>query len=180
MGLGINIKGEVSKPLLSLKKKSFELSTIQDYLTKNSTGLFKDFLSFDQDESTLYVTLHPCEETVYFEQQGDVIICSAKTNSVGPGYHAYLVELVEKTGKDLGIKWNWDLEEGEEYYQDETGFYQKKNYKKLQLEMLGWLRALCRSYEEEREGQIMVSFPMGFPRMKRDFFAVSPSQVWDK
>lgn len=180
MGLGIYIKGEVSKPLLSFKKKLFDLSTIQDYITDHSSGLFKDFLSFDQSESTLYATLHPCEESVHFVLSGSTIICSAKTNSVGPGYHAYLVEFVEKLGKDLGIKWSWDLEEDEEYYQDETGYYQHRNYEQLQLEMLGWLKALCRTYDEEGGKQIMVSLPMGFPRMKLDYFAMSPVQIWEK
>jgi hypothetical protein len=31
MGLGIYIKGEIGKPLFSFKKKSFELSSIQNY-----------------------------------------------------------------------------------------------------------------------------------------------------
>jgi hypothetical protein len=87
---------------------------------------------------------------------------------------------VEKLGRDLGIKWNWDLHEGEEYYQDETGYYQHRSFDQLQREMLQWLRALCRSFKEEGEGQIMVSLPMGFPRMKRDYFAVSPVQQWEK
>lgn len=180
MGLGINIKGEVSKSLFSFKKKSFELSDIQDYLSSHASGLFKDFLSFDQDEKTLNVTLHPCEEPVYFELSNDIIVCSAKTNSVGPGYHAYLIEMIEKLGKELGIKWSWDLVEGEEYYEDETNYYKQRNFDQLQVEMLRWLRALCRSYDDEGGRQVMVSLPMGFPRMKRDFFAVSAIQIWDK
>jgi|JI10StandDraft_1071094.scaffolds.fasta_scaffold00394_7 hypothetical protein len=180
MGLGIYIKGEISKPPLSFKKKSFELSSVQEYLTKHSSGLFRDFLSFTQNETNLYATIHPCEETVDFELAGETLICSAKTNSVGPGYHAYLIELIEKLGSGLGIKWNWNLEEGEEYYQDETGYHEHRNYDQLQFEMLKWLNALCRNFDEEGGKQLMISLPMGSPRMKLDYFAVSPIQIWER
>jgi len=112
MGLGIYIKAQVSTPI--------QFSAIQDCITNNISGLFKDFLSFSLSENSLYVTLHPCEETVIFEYVNNDLICSAKTNSVGPGYHAYLVELIEKIAIDLGIPWSWNLEEGEEYYLDEN------------------------------------------------------------
>src|SRR5688572_13489495 len=181
MGLGIYIKGEVSKSFLSFRNTSFKLSTIQDYIRDNSTGLFKDFLSFSDNENILYATIHPCEEPMHFELSDNIIFCLAKTNSVGPGYHAYLVELVEKLGKNVGIKWNWDLQEGEEFYEDETGYYKLRNYKQLQLEMLRWLNALCRNYVKDAEGeQIMVSLPLGFPRMKLDYFAVSPVRIWER
>lgn len=180
MGLGIYIKGEISKPLFSFRKKSFDLSRIQDYLTAHSPSLFKDFLIFNQSENNLYATIHPCEESVNFELVGDNLICSAKTNSVGPGYHAYLVELIEKLGNGLGIKWNWNLEEGEEFYQDETGYYQQRDYEQLQLEMVKWLNMLCRNFDEEGGKQLMISLLMGSPRMKLDYFAVSPIQIWEK
>jgi hypothetical protein len=180
MGLGIYIKGEVSKPLFSFRKEAFQFSAIQDYITSYSSGLFKEFLSFSEDENTLYVTLHPSEEPVYFTRSENVIVCSAKTNSVGPGYHAYLVELIEKLGKNLKIEWQWDLEEGEEFYQDETGYYEHRNYEQLQLEMLRWLRALCRSYDEDESKQIMVSLPAGIPRLRLDYFAISPVGMWSK
>lgn len=180
MGLGIYIKGGISKSLFSFKKKSFELSRIQDYLTEHSPGLFKDFLTFTHNENNLFATVHPCEETVNFELSGEALICSAKTNSVGPGYHAYLIELIEKLGNSLGIKWNWNLEEGEEYYQDETGYFEHRNYEQLQLEMLKWLNALCRNFDNEEGKQLMISLPTGSPRMKLDYFAVSPIQIWGK
>ena len=181
MGLGIYIKGEINKSFLSFQKKSVDLSTIKDYLTAQASGVFKVFRSFSGDENTLQATLHPCEEPVYFELSKKTIVCSAKTNSVGPGYHAYLVQLIEQLGRDLGITWYWDLEEGDDYFQDETGYFHHRNYEQLQYEMLRWLKALCQHYVDETDGsQIMISLPMGFPRMQRDYFAVSPIRIWDK
>src|SRR5687767_9591483 len=115
MGLGINIKAKLNKAI--------PFSTIQDCISNTTPGLFKDFLSFSENENGFYVTLHPCEETVSFEYANGNLICSAKTNSVGPGYHAYLVELLEKVGTELQIPWTWNLEEGEDYYLDETDYY---------------------------------------------------------
>lgn len=173
MGLGIHIKAELSTRI--------QFSTIRDYITGNSSGLFRDFLSFSENENSLYVTLHPCEETVSFEYAQNSLICSAKTNSVGPGYHAYLVELVEKLGKDLGIQWSWNLEDGDEYYVDETDYYNQRDFKQLQFEMLKWLKALAQSFTEERDSeQYMFTMPLGYPRMKRDYFAVSPMGIWTR
>lgn len=172
MGLGINIKAELSTVI--------QLSTIQECITNNTSGLFKEFLAFSDSENAFYVTLHPCEETVSFECINGDLICSAKTNSVGPGYHAYLVELIEKIGKDLHIQWIWNLEEGEEYYLDETDYYSHRDFKQLQLEMLKWLKALAKSFTEEEGGQYMFTMPFGYPRMKRDYFAMSPLSLWTR
>lgn len=173
MGLGIHIKAEINKRP--------QFSKIQRSITENTSGLFTDFLSFTDSETSLYVTLHPCEETVSFEYANDSLICSAKTNSVGPGYHAYLVELVEKIGMDLHIQWTWNLEEGEEYYLDETDYYRHRDFKQLQFEMLKWLKALAKSFTEEgKNEQCMFTMPLGYPRMKRNYFAVSPLGIWTR
>jgi hypothetical protein len=58
MGLGINIKGDVNTSL-------FELARIAEYIENHTHGLFKDFLSFDQNEDTLYVTVHPRVVSIY-------------------------------------------------------------------------------------------------------------------
>jgi hypothetical protein len=180
MGLGINIKGKIKKPLLAFKKESVDLARLQGHITNHSSGVFKDFLFFEQNENILYATLHPCEEPVNFELADNIIICSAKTNSVGPGYHAYLVELIERLGETLNIQWEWNLEEGDVIYEDETGYYNHRDFKKLQLEMLQWLTTLARSFTEGDGHQYMVAFPLGYPRMCHDYFAVSPMQVWTK
>jgi hypothetical protein len=171
MGLGIYIKAEVGTPI--------QFSAIEDCIRNNTSGLFEDFLSFSDSDNSFCVTLHPCEETVIFEYVSGQLICSAKTSSVGPGYHAYLVELVEKIGADLGIQWIWNLEEGEQYYLDETGYYSHRNFKQLQFEMLKWLQALAKSFADEKgNARWAFSMPLGYPRMKNEYFAVSPMRIW--
>jgi hypothetical protein len=173
MGLGITIKANLNAAI--------HFSTIQECIANNTKGLFKDFLSFSESENAFYVTLHPCEETVSFEYVNGNLICSAKTNSVGPGYHAYLVELLEKIGTELLITWKWNLEEGEEYFLDETDYYHHRDFKQLQLEMLKWLKAVAKSFTDEADNeQCMFTMPLGYPRMKRNYFAVSPLGFWTR
>jgi hypothetical protein len=180
MGLGINIKG-ITNDLSALKETLVESTAITDWFNNYSTGPFKNFVSLEWNENLLQVTLHPCEEPVYFEFFDNYLVCSAKTNSVGPGYHAYLVKLVERLGNDLKINWTWNEEEGEVFYEDETGYYELRDYYSLQTEMVRWLRALCNSYREDPEtSQIMVSMPGGYPRIKWDYFALSPMGRWGK
>jgi len=179
MGLGIYIKGEL-KEINSIIDKQVLSERIQKYFIENSHGLFSNFLSFTEDEAALYAVLHPCEEPVEFTWQDTYIICSAKTNSVGPGYHACLVELIEKMGEAIDITWDWGLGEETNDYQDETGYYKNRNFKQLQEEMLQWMKALCKTFSDEGGTQYMIAFPAGYPRMKRDYFAVSPLQMWTK
>lgn len=180
MGLGINMKGEANSPF-DLKKTWFESSAITDCIAGYATGIFNDFISYERNENTLQVTLHPCEEPVYFEFFDTYLLCSAKSNSVGPGYHAYLVKLMEQLGEQLNITWTWRGEDGENSYEDETGYYEQRDFAQLQTEMVRWLKALCQHYSAEtEEGPIMISVPPGFPRMKGDYFALSPLGRWEK
>lgn len=173
MGLGIHIKAQLSRPI--------DFFAIRDCITSHTTGLLKNFLSFSENDGSLYVTLHPCEETVDFSHKDGSLICSAKTNSVGPGYHAYAVELIERIGIELQISWLWDFEDGEEYYSDETGYYTHRDFRQLQVEMLRWLKVLSESLTDTDDSkQHMLSLPLGYPRMRKDYFAMSSKGIWTR
>ena len=91
-------------------------------------------------ENGFRVELVPFEEELY-GSLGDGMICiSAKTNSAGPGYHAYLVELLD------GI----DVKPAEVC--DETGYYEDRDFEKLQDSMLNWLYSLSGQILEMADG----------------------------
>jgi len=83
----------------------------------------------------LYLELHPAEEDVrFFVDDHDYLICSARTSSAGPGYHAFLVELLEMIQGPAKISWIWDDEEKE--FMDETTYFSKRDFNTLQMEMV--------------------------------------------
>ena len=61
-------------------------------------------LRFQAVAEGLDVTFHPAAEPVEFRlDEGEGLTASAKTSTVGPGYHAMLVELMETIGPAAGI-----------------------------------------------------------------------------
>src|SRR5688572_27842637 len=69
----------------------------------------------------LYVFIHPAAEEVdiIVPEPGRVTV-SAKTSTVGPGYHTALCQLLRRFGEEKKIRWNPDGEE-DDASQDETG-----------------------------------------------------------
>ena len=81
-------------------------------------------------EDWFRLTLVPFEEDIYGTWEGGKLLISARTNSAGPGYHAYLVDLIDR----LGIK--------PAKVEDETGYYGNRDFRLLQNEMSKWLSGL--------------------------------------
>jgi hypothetical protein len=92
------------------------------------------------DGSGYAVTLHPAAEALYLEADGETVTASAKTSNVGPGYHAFLVFVLDSVQASLGLKWEWAEED------DETGFARHGDFARLQAEMAKQFRQCRRSY----------------------------------
>jgi hypothetical protein len=79
-------------------------------------------------ESTVLVL--PIDENVHFYQHGRNVKVSAATNATGPGYHDYLVGLLDQliAGENL-------VATEEEGWLDETGYWSHRDYAVLQTHM---------------------------------------------
>jgi hypothetical protein len=54
------------------------------------------------------VRLLPFEEPAEFWMREDgALVCSGKTSSLGPGYHQFLVGLLDRVGERLELDWEW-------------------------------------------------------------------------
>ncbi|MFW6087059.1 MAG: hypothetical protein ACODAG_07640, partial [Myxococcota bacterium] len=89
-------------------------------------------------DSTLSVCLVPHAQNVELQIGKEGIVCSAKTSSVGPGYHALVVELLDGLSDALGVTWRADEEGG-----DDTGYFEHRDFATLQAEMARWLYGLA-------------------------------------
>jgi hypothetical protein len=180
MGLGIYIKSEIPKIGILKRnvpsKKLFD--SITDELKKNLPDIsLGKLVNSTMNDDTMFLYLYPVEEPVEFSLIDNYIICSAKTNSAGPGYHAFIVESLEKLEYSLGLKWNWS---GDEDYGDETNYYLNRNFDDLKLEMLKWLKSISRYLtENQKYDKLMISMPLGFS-LDQNYFAISPLGFWTK
>lgn len=180
MGLGIYIKTEIPKVGILRKNISTEklFKDIADEFTKIAPDqLLSKLITYTSNQDKMFLQLYPVEEPVEFTIEENYLICSAKTNSAGPGYHAFLVESLEFIEKSLKLKWSWTEDDGNG---DETNYYLNRNFNELKLEMLKWLQSISKILIENQDyDQLMISMPLGYSLVE-NFFAISPLGFWTK
>ncbi|MDQ7826951.1 MAG: hypothetical protein RDV48_29400 [Candidatus Eremiobacteraeota bacterium] len=142
--------------------------------------LMKKFFLFDLQDDRMLLVFHPAEDPVEFSfGEGERLLCSAKTNSAGPGYHAFLVETLEKVAEECRLTWEWRDPEGGPG--DETGFPEHRNFAGVQERMLDWLRNLAgtvlESYGSSQTKNLQISLPTDI-LIEGDYFAASPMGFW--
>jgi hypothetical protein len=111
------------------------------------------------------VRLHPADEEVRLAAQGDRILLSARTNGAGPGYHQFLVSLMDVVAGACLLRWLPECEEGGEVYQDETGYFESRQADALQREMARWLATVASQMTEcdTDDNVYLLSMPLGTP-----------------
>jgi hypothetical protein len=117
----------------------------------------------DRDSPAVIVNLHPCAEDVEMVvPEAGRLVVSAKTSTVGPGYHAYLCDLMHRLGDALAI--DWDAPGDESDTGDETGYFSDGDPRALEEEFLEWLRGVLQVVTEglTRDYQwMMISMAVG-------------------
>lgn len=117
----------------------------------------------DRDRPAVIAHLHPCAEDVEIavSEPGRVAV-SAKTSTVGPGYHAYVCDLIHRLGDGLAIEWDSPGEGSGSG--DETGYFRSGDRGALEEEFLRWLGGVARIVADglARDYQwMMISMAIG-------------------
>jgi hypothetical protein len=125
------------------------------------------------EESGFYIQLVPFEEGIYGSWEDGQLYVSARTNSAGPGYHAYLIELMD----GLGVK--------PTEVDDETGYYETRDFSALQGKMTEWLEAISsilieQSNKNPDASNLMVSLPIDWCAEPCGHFACCPLGYFEK
>jgi hypothetical protein len=152
-------------------------ATVAEFVKRQPPPL-QGWMSTSVQSDVLSLNLFPSEEDVEFSLTGDRIVCSAKTSTAGPGYHAYLIDLLDELQRAEGLSWDESIEDS----QDETGFRAARDFGRLQASMAEWLRFLVRHVIENMSDfnpPILLGMPIGFmPRTTA--FAASPMGEWSR
>ena len=81
------------------------------------------------------ITMHPNAGRIFFiHADDDDLEIEAKAYTVGPGYHAFLVSILDSMQSSLGLRWEWA---------DETGYSHKRDFADLQSRMAKSFREIC-------------------------------------
>ena len=107
-------------------------------------------------DGELLVRLHPADEEVRLSVEGDQVLLSARTNGGGPGYHAFLVRLMDEAATALGLQWTSGPDD-----LDETGYFGDRDFRRAPGEMAAWLRGVAGTMTggEAGEGPWLLSLP---------------------
>ncbi|HET7030535.1 MAG TPA: hypothetical protein VFI34_08490, partial [Candidatus Limnocylindrales bacterium] len=106
-------------------------------------------------DGTIEVDLHPAGRPLRIEvRDPGIIVATALTVPVGPGYHTYVASLLHRLGDELEIEWatTEPLAETGEVSADPTGAFASGNRADAERGHLGWLRAAIVAVRDARRG----------------------------
>jgi hypothetical protein len=98
-------------------------------------------------------------------------VVSAKTSTVGPGYHAHVVRFADRLTADLGL--TWIAPDEKNGYGDETEYATVRDFSELQRQMLMWLGALAADVARHDGGGFSISLPVD-PLFTVEAFSLTP------
>lgn len=90
-----------------------------------------------ESEEDLAVSLIP-DHWFQIGLADDEVTVDVRTNVLGPGYHDYVVRVLEEAGKKAGLVWKGDGEGSG----DETGYWDHRDFAALKKSMVDWLSSL--------------------------------------
>jgi len=138
-------------------------------------------LALNRDEEGLHIQLHPAGEPidVALDAHGHVVF-AGKTSTVGPGFHAAAVDLLDGVAVRCDLTWQWSDPAGE--LGDETGYQESRDFAQLQAAMIEWLQSTARLVLDLEHGEwahVGLCMPIGI-NVIGDYFAVSPLGYWSR
>lgn len=182
MGLGLRLCAEAGRAFLGRKR---DPATICAQLAEGLAAAAKaadpvigEFVRLRADEVAHHVQLHPADEEVEFGVEDGRVFVSARTNGAGPGYHQWIVGLLDAVGERYSLTWRSSGDDGE--FQDETGYFERRDRNELEGHMLGWLTGIAHILLDDPEfSEIALSMPVGSPLVPGAEI-ISPMGEWNR
>lgn len=181
MGLGICVTGEPAPS--GLFRRRPKSKALLDDIARAAEALIdqpvmRQYFHCGRRNGHLSLFLHPAEESVEIDYADGQVVLSSKTSSTGPGYHAWLVDYVDRLGERVGLQWDW--RDGAKISADDTGYHGHRDYRRLQDSMMQWLRTLSKIFKQEPEKNGMnISMPLWFFPV-HEHFAISSMGIWER
>ena len=153
MSLGISMRFPVEREGKTMRQyyeeKLYEIAANAEKQLSPVSTVWESF--FHIEEVGFMLKLAPFEEAIRGVWRDGELWLTARTSSAGPGYHAWLIKLLD----GLGVK---PLE-----VEDETGYYQTRDFALLQALMAGWLITLSEHLIENVMQKDVVSVAISLP-----------------
>ncbi len=148
------------------------MSAACQQLFHSSNNPLAELCWVEASERALWVSFVPFEENVEIECRDGIVTLSAKTSGAGPGYHEFVVDVLDHLEKVVGFHWFAGSDEG-----DETGYREHRDVERLRREMVRQVQAVAQYILEEDLRNVRLSMPIGSNPVARGF-ASSPMGEW--
>lgn len=140
MAIKLNIRGRLPQ-LLQNTDRSELLVQLQDWFKDRARLVSPKFAHADLDSKssqlTLWLDLHPGADYIEISIDKTGFICiTSCTAATGPGYHAYLCDLINDLGQDLKISWIVGKQT------DVTSYFQTRDNASLDKYFMSWFKRL--------------------------------------
>ena len=141
------------------------------------SGLLSRYLHLGVHEHTLLAAYHPAAPPLMFtwDPSGQVF-ASVKTSTVGPGFHAQVVELLDDVATRCGLSWRWnDCSNGD--------YAISRNFEALQRECaaaLGLLAHAILQHAGTASCTRALHWDLRTPMPQTTAFSISPNGVWSR
>jgi hypothetical protein len=179
LGVGLFLEGTFAPPSPSDDPARAWLDGVERWLHEETDGheLWGHFWIDIQpgtrydDYPGLFVQLHPAaEEVEILVPSPGRLIVSAKTSTVGPGYHIALCKLLHRLADRFQIQWDppGDEQSGS---QDESGYFFHGDPSQVQSTMLQHLRTVAQVSIEmrERDGHVVEAWHLPIDRHRSEY-----------
>jgi hypothetical protein len=182
MGLGLLLRAPL--PRRGLERRSVSVADLWRQVrevalasVQRADSPLVDWYSSHADDRQLWLSFLPFEEDVELSLRDGFVEVSAKTSGAGPGYHEFLVELLDSLERDAGLAWSDDGEDGD--YGDETGYRTERSAPALRAAMARQLSALASIVVDKVGAGALLNMSIGdTPAVTA--FAASPLGEWSK
>jgi hypothetical protein len=138
--------------------------------------ILRKSVKIEQHKDTVYVRFHPAAAPLEFTfQPKERITVYTKTSTVGPGYHAFVIEFLVLLGEKLKQRWEYG-------YAGESMYQTNRDFSALQAEVARMLRYITKHMLKDLEGasSIMINCPIDYPRPVDVGFSVAPLGFFSK
>jgi hypothetical protein len=182
MGLGFVYRAPLPRRGLERRALSIaalwrEVREIALAAVQQTGSPLSDWYSSRQDDRHLSLSFLPFEEDVEFAARDGFVEVFAKTSGAGPGYHEFLVDLLDMIEQRAGLAWSGDGD-GDEYG-DETQYRARRSTEALRAAMAEQFSALSSIVVDEIGGGALLNMSVDdTPEVTA--FAASPLGEWSK
>lgn len=162
MGVGFLLYGAVT---VDESSQDQWFQSTADWFVQQTGEALESLRSGDNFEGipTLFLSLHPTAEELEISiVSPGRISATAKTSTVGAGYHQYLCDLMKKFGEECGVEWEPPPDDGGTG--DETGYFESGDFGAIEYEMQRWLLGTANRVREvlgDDYTDLMISMPLG-------------------